>query len=69
MLKLVSAALVLLWAACVFLQSSPAARAPIGRDTRAPGRPASPAPRGLEWRRVRRFGRRLVAVRLQVILC
>lgn len=66
MLRLVTIALALLWALCVFLQSLPAGRAPIGEYTR---RPPTPAPRGLEWRKVRRFGRKVVAVRLQVILC
>ena len=64
MLKLVSAALVLLWACCVFFRSVPAGQPLGGRDTRAP----SPAPKGLEWRKVRRFGGKVVAVRLQVIL-
>lgn len=70
MVELVSRALVLLWAACVFLQSLAAGQAPGGRDTRGPSRPGSqaPKPRGLEYRRVRRLGGRVLAVRLQVIL-
>ena len=68
MLKLVSAALVACWALCIFLRALVAEQAPIGRYTARQARP-SQAPRGLEYRRVRRFGRRLVAVRLQVILC
>ena len=64
MLKLVSAALVLLWGLCIFLNSFPTGQSVGGRDTRPP----SPAPKGLEWRKVRRLGGRVLAVRLQVIL-
>ena len=64
MLKLVSAALVLLWACCVFFRSIPAGQPLGGRYTRR----ASPAPRGLEWRKVRRLGGRLLAVQVRVIL-
>lgn len=58
-------ALALLWGACVFLQSLPAGQSVGGRNTR----PASPAPKGYELRQVRRLGGRVLAVRLQVILC
>lgn len=68
MLKLVSAALVACWALCIFLNSFPAEQALGGRDTR-PNRARSQAPKGLEWRQVRRLGGRVLAVRLQVILC
>ena len=68
MLELMSRAAVLLWACCVFFRSVPAGQTRGRRNTRAPRRPASQAPKGLEYRQVRRFGRRLVAVRLQVIL-
>lgn len=66
MLRTLCAALAVLWGACVLLRSIPAGQVAKGGYTR---RPASPAPRGLEWRKARRFGRRVVAVRLQVILC
>lgn len=63
-IKLVSAALVACWALCIFLRCL-LGELGLGEGTQpAP----SPAPKGLEYRRVRRFGRRLVAVRLQVIL-
>ncbi len=68
MLKLVSAALVLLWACCVFFRGL-LGEMGLGEGTQRPNRTPSSAPKGLEYRRVRRFGRRLVAVRLQVILC
>ena len=68
MLKLVSAAAVLCWALCIFLRTLASDQAPIGRDTR-PNRARSQAPKGLEWRQVRRLGGRVLAVRLQVILC
>ena len=62
-------ALALLWALCVFLQSLPAGQASKGGYTRPPLTCSAPqAPRGLEWRKVRRFGRKVVAIRLQVIL-
>ena len=64
MLKLVSAGVVLLWGLCIFLNSFPAGQSLGGGYTRR----ASPAPRGLEWRKVRRLGGKVVAVRLQVIL-
>lgn len=57
-------ALALLWGLCVFLQSLPAGQSVGGRDTR----PASPAPKGYELRKVRRFGHKVVAVRLQVLV-
>ena len=65
MLKLVSAGLVLLWGLCIFLNSLPAEQALGGRDTSPT---AAPAPRGYELRKVRRFGRKVVAVRVQVLL-
>ena len=60
-------ALALLWALCVFLQSLPAGLSLGGGYTRPAPSPA-PKPRGLEWRKVRRLGGRVLAVRLQVIL-
>lgn len=69
MLKLVSAGAVLCWVLCIFLNSLAAGQAPGGRDTRAsPPRSQAPQPRGLEWRKVRRMGGRVVAVRLQVLV-
>ena len=63
-------ALALLWALCVFLQSLPAGLSLGGGYTRPPLASSAPqAPRGLEYRRVNRLGRRLVAVRVQVIVC
>lgn len=69
MLKLVSAGAVLCWALCIFLRTLASDQAPIGRDTRAPSRAGSqaPKPRGLEYRRVRRLGGRVLAVRVQVL--
>ena len=64
MLKLVSAGLVACWALCIFLNSFPAEQASKGRNTRPP----SPAPKGYELRKVRRFGRKVVAIRLQVLV-
>ena len=69
MLKLVSAALVLLWACCVFFRSVPVGQARGGRNTRAPSPARRRQPAGYEWRKVRRLGSRVLAVRLQVILC
>lgn len=63
MLRLLSMALVGLWAVCVLLRCVTTAQASIGSHTRP-----QPRPRGVEWRKVRRFGRKVVAVRLQVIL-
>ena len=70
MLRLMCAAAVLCWALCIFLNSLVAGQALGGRDTAPPRASSStrPAPRGLEWRKVRKLGRRVVAVRLQVIL-
>ena len=67
MLKLVSAALVACWALCIFLRCLVAGQSLGGGYTRPAPSPA-PKPRGLEWRKVRRLGGRVLAVRLQVIL-
>ena len=64
MLRLLAVLVALCWAACVLFRSVPAGQSVGGRDTRPP----SPAPKGLEWRKVRRLGGRVLAVRLQVIL-
>lgn len=69
MLKLMSGAAVLAWALCVLFRSFAAGQALGSGYTRPLGAPSqAPAPRGLEWRKVRKLGRRVVAVRLQVIL-
>lgn len=68
MLELVSRAAVLCWVLCIFLRGL-LGEMGLGEGTQRPNRTPSSAPKGLEYRRVRRFGRRLVAVRLQVILC
>ena len=67
MLRLVSAALVVCWALCIFLNSFPAEQASKGRNTRPA--PPAPKPRGLEWRKIGRLpAGRIVALRVQVIL-
>ena len=68
MLELASRALVLLWALCIFLNSIPAEQA-LGEGTqRAPSPARRRQPAGYEWRKVRRFGGRIVALRLQVLV-
>ena len=53
----------LLWGVCVLLRCVTTEQVVVGSHTRP-----QPRPRGVEWRKVRRFGRKVVAVRLQVIL-
>lgn len=65
MIKLLCAAAALCWALCIFLRGLAAELAP-ARARSAARRPAPPA--ALEWRKVRKLGGRLVAVRVQVIL-
>ena len=65
MSELVSAGLALLWAACVFLRSLASGIAFWGNTPRAA---YQLRPNGAEWRVIRPVGRRLVAVKVQVIL-
>lgn len=68
MFDLVSAGLAGLWGACVLFRCFTAGLA-LGGEYTAPPSPAQPAPRGLEWRSVRRLpAGRMVAVRVQLIL-
>ena len=64
-MKILAQLIVLLWALSIFIRSQAAQLAP-ARARPAARRPAPPA--ALEWRKVRRLGGRLVAVRVQVIL-
>lgn len=65
MIKLFCVAAALCWAFCIFIRGQVAEMAP-ARARPAARRPAPPA--ALEWRKVRRLGRRVVAVRLQVLI-
>lgn len=65
MLKLLTIALALLWACCVLFRSLPAGQS-VGEKYTRPA--PSPAPKGYELRKVRRFGRKVVAIRLQVLV-
>ena len=65
MVKLFCAAAALCWALCIFLRGLAAELAP-ARARSAARRPAAPA--ALEWRKVRKLGGRVLAIRLQVIL-
>ena len=67
MLKLLTIALALLWACCVLFRSVPAGQSLRGGYTRPAPSPA-PKPRGLEWRKVRRLGGRIIAIRLQILM-
>ena len=64
-MKILAQLIVLLWALSIFIRSLAAQLAP-ARARPAARRPAAPA--ALEWRKVRKLGGRLVAIRLQVIL-
>lgn len=68
MLKLVSGALVACWALCIFLRCLPAELGLKEGTQPAPSQAQRRQPAGLEWRKVRKLGGRIVAVRLQVIL-
>ena len=63
--ELVAGAAVVCWALCIFIRGLAAQLAP-ARARPAARRPVPPA--ALEWRKVRKLGGRLVAIRLQVIL-
>ena len=65
MIKLFCAAAALCWALCIFIRGQVADLAP-ARALPAARRPAPPA--ALEWRKVRKLGGRVLAIRLQVIL-
>ena len=68
MVELVSAALVLLWACCVFFRGL-LGEMGLGEGTqRAPSPARRRQPAGYEWRRVGRLGGRVLAVRVQLIL-
>ena len=69
MLELMSRAAVVCWAACVFFRGM-LGEMGLGEDTQpAPSPARRRQPAGYEWRKVRRLGSRVLAVRLQVILC
>lgn len=62
--ELLAGLVVILWVICIFLRG-------LIVDTPQAQRASAPArrpPAGYEWRKAARLGRRLVAVRLQVIL-
>lgn len=64
-MKILAQLVVLLWALSIFIRGLAAQLAP------ARARPAArrlAAPAALEWRKVRRLGSRVLAIRLQVIL-
>lgn len=63
--ELLAGAVVACWALCIFLRGLATELAP-ARARPTARRPAPPA--ALEWRKVRRLGSRVLAIRLQVIL-